>query len=48
MRPLGKPPASSALLPLQEPVATRAVALAIPEPQRRYTQYKCGRMQPFL
>ncbi len=27
MEPLGKPPASSALLPLQEPVAARTVAL---------------------
>ncbi len=48
MGSLGKPPASSALLSFQEPVAARAVALALSEPQRRYTQYECGRMQPLL
>jgi hypothetical protein len=39
MGPLGKPPASSALLPLPEPVAARAVALALSEPQRTPTSF---------
>ena len=30
--------------PFKEPVAARAVTLALSKPQRRYTQYECGRM----
>jgi hypothetical protein len=48
MGPLSKPPALPSTSASQEPVAIRAVTLALSELQRQYTQYECGRMQPFL
>ncbi len=47
MGPLGKPPASLALLP-QEPVPLRAVALHSSNSNAGMKQYKCGRTQPLL
>jgi hypothetical protein len=50
MGPLGKPQAlpSTSTLSRTMVAGTRAVTLALSEPQRQYTQYECGRMQPIL